>query len=280
MNIPIVLINLDRNPERLEMMKTNFQRLGLDFLRIPAVDGKTLSEDVFEQYAKARPRASLVGKWTKGKVGCNMSHRKAWAIAANSEFPYTAIFEDDIWMSDALKNFLTDISWIPKDADVIRLESTAFMKCLLSKSKVKSFDGRFIQRLLPNKSKNAFALGTGAYIIKKEAAKFVLDAPEDWFVYTDRSLFDHKTSLLAPKITSYQINPACCIQDKFYHENEADIVHPSEIETLENKDIYSNNNSPKAFLIKVGEPIGLYKIFLTLRNICILATGHKKVLFK
>lgn len=41
----IFVINLNESTERLERLKSEFERIGLDFERIPAVDGRKLSEN-------------------------------------------------------------------------------------------------------------------------------------------------------------------------------------------------------------------------------------------
>lgn len=274
------IINLDRNPERMEFMSQRFKSLGLPYERFEAVNGKTITDEDFQEFADARPRVSAVGKWTKGKMGCHMSHRGLWEIAANSEYPYTAIFEDDVIISDYIQKLLSNTEWIPKDCDIIRLESPAFMTCLLSKSKVFQLPERKLHEILPNAHKNAFPLGTAAYILSQEGAQKIMNAPLDHFLYTDRSLFDHATSGLAHKLNSYQVNPACCIQDKFYHEKTEDIMFHSEIETEDYKDIYRNQNQTKYLLRKYGSKVGLFQLFSIFRRLRLYVKGYRKIPYK
>ena len=44
MSITAYLINLDRSPDRLARMQARFDEIGAAFVRIPAVDGKALSD--------------------------------------------------------------------------------------------------------------------------------------------------------------------------------------------------------------------------------------------
>lgn len=271
------VINLDRNPERMAFIGDRLKSLDIDFERFPAINGKEITDQDFKEFADSRPRVSSVGKWTKGKMGCHSSHRKLWKIAAESPAPYTAIFEDDVVISDFLPFLLKNHDWIPEDSDIVRLESTAFMGGLLSKGDIKEIFGRKLQKLLPNKYKNFFPIGTGAYIISKKGAKKIMDAPLHDFLYTDRSLFDHTTSGLAPKLTVYQVTPACCVQDKFYHDSEQNIIFHSEIETSSQKDIYQNQNKIKFFLRKYGSMVGIFQIFALLRRFTYYINGYRKV---
>ena len=271
------IINLDRNPDRMAFVAARFEELGLPFQRFQAVDGKAIPDEEFKAFAAARPRVKEVGKWTKGKMGCDLSHIALWKIAANSDDPYTAIFEDDVIISDFMPTLFNDTSWIPEDCDIVRLESTAFMTCLLSNKDVKDVKGRKLHKILPNKYKNAFPLGAGAYIIKKEAAQKILDAPPNEFSYTDRSLFDYKCSGVPARLTLYQITPACCVQDKFYHDNDDKIIFKSEIETSDHEDIYDNHNKLKYMLRKYGTMIGVFQIFAILRRFTYYINGYRKV---
>ncbi len=271
------VINLDRNPERMKFIGDRLGSLGIEFQRFPAVNGKEITDQDFKEFSDARPRVSSVGKWTKGKMGCHSSHRKLWQIAAESSEPYTAIFEDDVIISDFLPSLFKSYDWIPEDCDIVRLESTAFMGGLLSNKDSKDIFGRKLQKLLPNKYKNFFPIGTGAYIVSKKGAQKIMDAPLSDFLYTDRSLFDHTTSGLAPKLTVYQVTPACCIQDKFYHDSEENIVFHSEIETPNQKDIYKNQNKIKYFLRKYGSMVGAFQIYSKLRHFTYYVTNHRKI---
>jgi GR25 family glycosyltransferase involved in LPS biosynthesis len=50
------VINLDRNPERLQAFTARFDALGIPFERFPGVDGKTMPEEDFARFVSSRPR--------------------------------------------------------------------------------------------------------------------------------------------------------------------------------------------------------------------------------
>lgn len=272
------IINLDRNEDRWREIRDRFHQLDLQFERFKAVDGKTISDDELEIFAAARPRVTVIGKWTKGKMGCHLSHRALWKAAAEGPHRYTAIFEDDILVSDSLRHFLAEEDWIPADADIVRLESPAFMRVLLSDRYTSSVFGRKLKKILPNKFRNAFPMGAGGYIIEKNAARRLLETPLEWFIYTDRSLFDHSVSKVAGNLIVYQVAPACCIQDKFFHENPADIRFQSEIETVDDADIYVTRNKGFAgFFRHVIQTMGARNAYTLMRDFIFKACGYTRV---
>lgn len=274
------IINLDRNPERMEAISKQFKELGLPYQRHIAIDGKNISDDALTKFAEARPRVKLVGKWTKGKMGCHLSHRGLWEIAANSSDPYTAIFEDDLIVSDHIRDALISYESIPEGCDIVRLESTAFMSCLISQNETVPFGNRTLHKILPNQHKNYFPMGAGAYILSRDAARKLIEAPLEVFVYTDRSLFDCATSGIAPKLNNFQISPAYCVQDKYFHSDPEDILFNSEIEVSNIGNIYKNNNKLKAALREYGSKIGVFQIFSRLRYLYFYTKGYREIPFQ
>src|SRR5690606_26957754 len=99
-----------------------FSRLGLSFERLEGFSGRDMSEEDFKKFSSTRPRDGKY-EWTRGKVGCFLSHSHAWKICAEGPDDYIAIFEDDLHVSDEMPYFLNDTSWLPKDFDIIRMES-------------------------------------------------------------------------------------------------------------------------------------------------------------
>ena len=110
------IINMDRNPERLEHMRSAFNKLSLSFERFPAVDGNSLGAEAFEQFKRERPlehsgNSYTIGarrSWSPASMGCFLSHYRLWQIVAASADPFTAIFEDDVHITDVLRSFLVD----------------------------------------------------------------------------------------------------------------------------------------------------------------------------
>jgi glycosyl transferase family 25 len=86
----IILINLDRSPERLAFQTRQFERLGLAFERITAVDGAALSNEAYRRSAFLWERPL-----SRSEVGCLLSHIACWKRVAASGHN-TLIVEDDV----------------------------------------------------------------------------------------------------------------------------------------------------------------------------------------
>jgi glycosyl transferase, family 25 len=87
---PVLIINLDRSPDRLSFQRSQALRLGLRFERIPAADGVRLLQADFELYAYQWLRPL-----SRTEVGCLLSHAACWGRVV--ELKRNAIvLEDDV----------------------------------------------------------------------------------------------------------------------------------------------------------------------------------------
>lgn len=103
-----LVINLDRSGDRLAHITSEFAKIDVPFERVPAID------------VHAVIRAS---KLTNAETACFLSHRRCWQIIADGADQFGAIFEDDVVFSDEAGSLLADISWVPRDADIVKLET-------------------------------------------------------------------------------------------------------------------------------------------------------------
>lgn len=90
----VFVINLDRRPDRLTQIASHLTALGIQFERVPAVDGDA---------------TELPAKWsyTPGAFGCLLSHLKCYQTISNQNIKgWTLILEDDAVFSPT---FLTDL---------------------------------------------------------------------------------------------------------------------------------------------------------------------------
>jgi hypothetical protein len=88
------VINLARRPDRLAYQKKQAEDLGLDLVRIEAVDGKNWDGWGFKKQGR-----SLEAKW-RGAAGCYFSHREALAYAIYLGVFPCMILEDDCVLSE------------------------------------------------------------------------------------------------------------------------------------------------------------------------------------
>ena len=105
----VLLINLDRSPERLAEFQAEAARCGLAFERLPAVDGRTLTEAEIAALVDPKFRFQPMGP---GEIGIFLSHREAWRIAAAGPDRWTAVMEDDVRLADDVPALLAAIEEI------------------------------------------------------------------------------------------------------------------------------------------------------------------------
>jgi glycosyl transferase family 25 len=211
-------INLDRNPERRDHLLAQWGSAGGRIERISAVDASLMSESQLRTFTEARPRK----RWLAGQIGCFLSHFEAWSRISAGDDDLAAIFEDDLHINGELHRLLENSEWAPADADIIRLESAKQSVRILNKRALAN--GRTIGRL------GSGVGGSGAYIIRRDTAQCLLNTPPRWHKPTDFFLFDSFSSPIARALTTYQVSPAPCAQDKFLSDTTRRVGFASDIE--------------------------------------------------
>ena len=115
----IYLINLARRPDRRTEMEIQAQKLGLTLTRLDAVDARDTDAQAMDQWFHA---GGPLGEIPRGDKCCSLSHRAAWEKLVASGADYAAILEDDVVLRDGADFRLGGAGWIPKGADLIKLE--------------------------------------------------------------------------------------------------------------------------------------------------------------
>lgn len=190
------VINLDRSRDRLAHVVTEFEKIGIAFQRVSAVDGRTLVD--MPKYAPHLRTA---------EVACFLSHKKCWTAIADGTDDYAAVFEDDVVMDCQAAGLLSDENWVPVDADVVKVE-TFLNKTIVGIRPVVSHRGFSIVRLYGDHP------GTSGYVISRMAARRFLAATAEIKCPVDGFLFGSEHQASAVK-TVYQTAPALCIQSMF-----------------------------------------------------------------
>lgn len=103
------LINLDRNPERLDYAENELFKIGYEnFERWPAVDGKALR-------LKSKNK-----RLTPGMIGCYQSHLNVLEDAIKNSYETIMVFEDDIKPVDGFADLLEQaFPLLPKDWEFV-----------------------------------------------------------------------------------------------------------------------------------------------------------------
>ncbi|UXM95182.1 glycosyltransferase family 25 protein [Bartonella sp. HY329] len=192
------VINLDRSFDRWQHIEQQFKKLGLLPERIAAVDGKSLSSSMANCYVAGR-----YSPLKNTEIACFLSHRKCWEVICESNDDYAMVFEDDVFISSQLNDFLLTGLW-QQGIDLLSVEK--FYSPLKVKPKEFLVDGPFsIYRVVEDNP------GTGGYLISKKRARDLLKQSENFCHLVDSYMFSPRR-IIGSKYGSFQLSPALCTQ--------------------------------------------------------------------
>ena len=204
------IINLDRSPHRWENVKDQIERFCLSVERIPAVDGKILSNNDIHAVSYPPYNPYYYIQLTPGEIGCFQSHRKCWQKLVDSDENWALIMEDDFFVYDEAIKFIKDEKWIPKGVNFIKLTSSISGKIKIRKNPLFLENGyQLIEQLDPE------PISTIAYLISREAAKFACQITEKQFIAPVDVFFYNLNLPFARQFKIWQLSPFI-----FTHGNE------------------------------------------------------------
>jgi glycosyl transferase family 25 len=117
--IPIFVINLDDAADRYDRVSNRLTALGLEFERVPAIRGSTLSAS---DKSKINPRRFWRYGRTDAEIGCYLSHLKALRLVVERRLPRAIILEDDVEFERDFVLFTSTAFRLPEKTDVLKLE--------------------------------------------------------------------------------------------------------------------------------------------------------------
>ena len=201
-SLPILLINLDRAPERLARLEERLGARGLAFERVAAVDARTLSRAEIERHVEG------IGHWgwmTPGEIACFLSHRKCWRLIVERELPYAVVLEDDVVPGRLAGEILAGGDWIPADTDLVKLETD--LKPVRLSAKASGHGETFeVARL------HSSHYCAAAYVVTHHAARRLLMETERFRDAVDEMLFAER-SPLCRSLRIHQMVPAPFAQE-------------------------------------------------------------------
>jgi len=196
-SIPVYVINLDRSPDRLAHVTAQARSVGFEFERIRAVDGRAPG---FAEGLGQRPAGPLRHQVVPPAVAaCFQSHRLAWERIAGGDAGHGIVLEDDIVLKSGFRDVL-EPSWLPPEADLVRLESW-WAPLWLAAKPLARHRGRAVHRLLGPTS------GTGAYLVSRAAAAALLERTAEQLDPVDVVMFDPRSEAIAG-LSLFQMCPA------------------------------------------------------------------------
>jgi GR25 family glycosyltransferase involved in LPS biosynthesis len=92
----IIVINLDRRPDRWALVKSEVERFGKTPIRLSATDGRTLDIDISGNISGFKKRNNSKEHYYRGTAGCYFSHIRALELAFELGGGGILILEDDV----------------------------------------------------------------------------------------------------------------------------------------------------------------------------------------
>jgi glycosyl transferase family 25 len=204
---PVLVINLDRDVDRMTHMHLQLAACGLEFERFPAVRGDAIPTDLNAAYFLGRNDKEPV-QLTKGELGCYASHLQIMkSFSQQTSQQLMLVLEDDVELPTSFSRLLIEIiAKLPTDWDIVRLSNT--VKHAYAPMASLS-NGSVISRcsVVPG--------STGAYLISRTGAlKFSRD--EKRFLPVDQDLrrvwhWNLNTFVLTPPIVRADVFPISTI---------------------------------------------------------------------
>jgi glycosyl transferase family 25 len=192
-----IVINLDRDAERMAHMSGELERLGLKYKRFAAIDGAHLPVE-FASYFSANQ-----GVLSRGEIGCYASHLAVCAMIARGELEAPAlVLEDDVALTESFAGLLDQLLCaLPPNWDLVRLSNNAKHACITA---AELGHGRHLVRYT-NVPPSAGAILWSKAGAKKFLASRVRDLPVD----QDLRL------VWAWDLDTYGVTPAPVLRDRF-----------------------------------------------------------------
>lgn len=119
-HVQILIINMDRSPDRLAFMKAQCAKAGLSFTRVPGLLADALPAELNRHVFGAETRPPTL---KTGEIGCFAAHLSVFAgIAAGRYAPVALVLEDDCALPADLGAVIAALlRAAPGDWDLIRL---------------------------------------------------------------------------------------------------------------------------------------------------------------
>ncbi len=128
------VINLDSAKERLRATAQELERLGLDFERVPGVDGRRLPREVVRREVCAwRFVLCNARRIQLPEVGCALANRAVWERVAESAEPFTLVLEDDV-VAESAERCRDALQYVEAHGDPEKAQVWLLVGCPVAKS--------------------------------------------------------------------------------------------------------------------------------------------------
>ncbi|MBX8784022.1 glycosyltransferase family 25 protein [Ochrobactrum sp. GRS2] len=180
------LINLDGSQERLDISRGQLERAGIEFTRVPAVDGRKGDPRAHPAYHEKRALAFMGCQVSGGELGCYLSHLKAAQMFLDSGEKYAMVLEDDMSVPADLAKMAEELlSWLEKDGrywDLINIGTDGIKR----HTPLCTLQGQDQRRNLT--SAHYFPMTTGGLIWSRAGAQNFVNSQHEIFAPVDNYL--------------------------------------------------------------------------------------------
>ncbi|MBE8163324.1 MAG: glycosyltransferase family 25 protein [Bdellovibrionaceae bacterium] len=188
MNYQIYYINLDTSIKRKNFMENQFHKLGVQAIRVSAVNGRQLDENTVIKLNK-RTVFSHFSSPLAGELGLFLSYKKIFSLIENQKEDYAILLEDDILIKN---DFFENIEAILSKLDTASILDISGRSGFWKKTSVPVFKDVLMQQF------STPALGTTGRIYGKIAAKNINQAMPYYLAPIDvmlQKIYQHKVSV-------------------------------------------------------------------------------------
>lgn len=209
------VISLINATTRKEHILKEFNKANCSIQFFDAIDKNTLPN--FYQNLPALKESEL----TTGERGCLASHFLLWQKCINENLDFITIFEDDIFVSQDIENFIENFGWLNNLQNipfVLRLEASLTEAEHYICAALPKYKNRECKLL------NSMQWGTAGYIISQDGAKFLIDYFTNLTsidLPIDNLMFD--SLLNRNDFLVMQLDPALVIQNDWSDNKIADL---------------------------------------------------------
>ena len=220
--IEIYIINLKRsNDRKIEFEKNNSQYIN-KYNFYEAIDGNTLDinnipDNIYDNKSTG---------YTKGALGCAISHYNLWEKCSISNKPFLILEDDVILNKDFKEHFRNVFKMLPENWDILQLSynfdsllcynNTIYEQCnsIFNKTSMMQIDiDNFINsQIFPTIAKLKYSFGMSAYIISPRGAKNLM---EKCFPLNNRIIYN------MPFLNNLKCHTIDCMTNSIYKDINA-----------------------------------------------------------
>jgi glycosyl transferase, family 25 len=204
MSCLVQVINLAKATDRLHQFDEQARRAGFSYDRFQAIDG---SEPGVQEITRGTRLSVGINALRSNEIAIGLSHRACWRRFLESDFETTVIFEDDVVLAPGFESVFQK-GWLPKDADIIKLETFQSQSTKVLARVDGRIGGRSVHRL------RADHVGCAAYLVTRKGAEHLLSLVREISAPIDIILFCVELPIFH-RCKIYQMVPAPCTQGMF-----------------------------------------------------------------